>query len=201
MANLVRADYDQLAEIARTFESESGQVGRRVEGIRRQVEVLEGGDWIGVGARAFFREMHSEVLPALQRLVKALASAARATQQASSAMKEAEEESAGLFRRVPTAGGDDVVDALRQAGSMAQAELAGLGGAAEAAVPAGAGGGSAGGGSAGGGSAGGGSAGGGSSGGGAGGSWSGEIGFRQEKPGPDASEGKPASRPRGRRKR
>ena len=201
MANLVRADYDQLAEIARTFESESGQVGRRVEGIRRQVEVLEGGDWIGVGARAFFREMHSEVLPALQRLVKALASAARATQQASSAMKEAEEESAGLFRRVPTAGGDDVVDALRQAGSMAQAELAGLGGAAEAAVPAGAGGGSAGGGSAGGGSAGGGSAGGGSSGGGAGGSWSGEIGFRQEKPGSDASGGKPASRPRGRRKR
>jgi len=201
VANIVRADYDQLTEIAQTFESESGQVGRRVEAIRRLVEVLEGGDWIGEGARAFFREMHSEVLPALQRLVKALASAARATQQASSAMKEAEEESAGWFRRVPTGGGDDVVDALRRAGGIAQAELAGLGGAAEANVSVGAGGGAGGGSGGGSGSGGGAGAGGGSSGGAGGGSWSGEIGFRQEKPGPDASGGKPPSRPRGRRKR
>jgi WXG100 family type VII secretion target len=198
MANFVRAEYDQLSEISGTFESESGQVARRVDTIRRLMETLEGGDWIGKGAQAFFREMHSEVLPALQRLVKALAFAAKATQQASQAMKEAEEESAGIFRRDPYAG-DDVVDALRRAGGIAQAEVAGLGGAAQAAASAAASGaGSSGGGGGSGAGSEGGSAGGGSSGGG-GGSWSGEIGFRQEKPGPDSAGGRP--RATGRRKR
>ena len=72
MAQRVRANYDELAEISKKFEGESGHLRRRLDGIRRQMEQLEGGDWIGVGARAFYREMQSEVLPALQRLVQAL---------------------------------------------------------------------------------------------------------------------------------
>jgi len=98
VAHKIRADYEQLAQIATAFERQSSEVGRVVDRILRQVEVLEGGDWIGHGARAFYREMGSEVLPAMHRLVTALQSAGRTTQLASKLLKGAEDESAAIFR-------------------------------------------------------------------------------------------------------
>jgi WXG100 family type VII secretion target len=200
MAERVRADYDQLSEVARSFERESTELRRALDAIRRQVEVLERGDWIGKGAQAFYREMRSQVLPSLQRLVNALEAASRVTLQASRVMKEAEDDSANLFRRIPglvgspggPQGGDEVIDSMRAAGDIAMGELGsaasgglggGLGGSAAEipvagepladASPAGGGGGGGGGGLGG--------AGGDS---GGGGSWSGEIGFKQDKPKP-----------------
>ena len=198
MARLLRSDYDQLTDISRTFERESSEVKRSVDSINRKIEVLEGGDWIGEGAKAFYREMNSEVLPAMQRLMKALELASRATKQIAQVLKEAEEECSHMFSRGLADIGDAGAADIRRAGDIAMGELAGLGGQAV-------GGGGAGGApdsatpekapsGGGGGGSGGGAGGGGSGGGGGGGSWDGEIGFKQEKPArgkPSATSGRP----------
>src|SRR3990172_2116530 len=105
MAQRVRANYDELAEIAKRFEGESNHLRRHLDVLRRNVEGLEAGDWLGAGARAFYREMHSEVLPALQRLVRALEAGGHMAQQTSQTMKQAEDDSASLFQRLVLAGG------------------------------------------------------------------------------------------------
>jgi len=58
---------------------------------------LQGGDWIGQGARAFYHEMEQEVLPSLQRLANATKQAHRVTLQISRIVKEAEEAASRLL--------------------------------------------------------------------------------------------------------
>ena len=58
-------------------------------------------DWIGRGSQAFFREMQSEVLPALRRLHKALQKANRVTKEIVQTMQHAEEEASSPFRSIP----------------------------------------------------------------------------------------------------
>ena len=94
----VRADYDQLARIAAAFDRHAGETQRLVENVTRHVQVLEKGDWVGRGAKAFYREMDSQVLPSLRRLTSALNEARRTTAQISDVIKQAEDESARLFR-------------------------------------------------------------------------------------------------------
>lgn len=143
MARLLRSDYDQLADISRTFERESNEAKRSLDSIKRQIEVLEGGDWIGQGANAFYREMSSEVLPAMQRLVKALELASRAARQITQILKEAEEDISHGFSSFLGSIGDAGAADFRRAGEIAMGEGAGLGGQAEAGGGAGGGGGSA----------------------------------------------------------
>jgi len=178
---IFRASHDELPKIAKTFGSESTQVKSTIDRLNRVVQVLEGGDWVGEGATAFYGEMRSEVMPALLRLMKALEMGAAVTKQIGQVVDEVEQDTVHFFSAILVAfeGG-------------AAGEGGGLGG--QAGVSAGAGGaGSAptseeksSGGGGGGGSGGGGSGGGGGAGGGGGGSWDGEIGFRQEKPRPGA---------------
>lgn len=195
MARILRAEYDQLSKIAKVFGSESSNVKGSIDRLNRQIDVLEGGDWIGEGANAFYNEMRSEVMPAMQRLMRALAMASQITGQVIQILREAEEESASQFSGFLNSIGDAGAADFRQAGAIAMAEAGqgastgggsggagGGGGAAEASQPSGSGGG--------GGASGGGAGGGG--GGGGGGSWDGEIGYRQEKQAPGG--GKPASR-------
>ncbi len=186
---IVRASHDELPKIAKRFGSESAQVKATIDRLKRVIQVLEGGDWVGEGANAFFNEMRSVVMPAMLRLMKALETGASVTQQISRIVDEIEQETVGFF---------SVILATFEGG--AAGEGGGLGG--QAGVPAGGGdSGSAssadketpaGGGGSGGGSGG---SGGGGGGGGGGGSWDGEIGFKQEKPAP-GGQGKPPSKPR-----
>jgi uncharacterized protein YukE len=62
------------------------------------VNTLQGGDWVGQGARAFYAEMNSAVLPSLKRLSKALQSAQRVTQHISREIKAAEDEAAAILK-------------------------------------------------------------------------------------------------------
>jgi len=94
----VRADYDQLQEISKMFDRESDACNGKNQRVKSNIETLRGGDWQGVGARAFFKEMDSEVLPALGRLRHALAEAAKITAQVAKAMKQAEDDSSALFK-------------------------------------------------------------------------------------------------------
>ncbi len=66
--------------------------------LKQSIDGLQGGDWIGQGASAFYAEMGGQVLPSLQRLVKALTLAEKATRAISAEIKRAEQEAAALLK-------------------------------------------------------------------------------------------------------
>src|SRR3990172_6974690 len=99
----VRADHDSLRLIAQAMGQQSEASRRTLDRLRRAKEALQGGDWIGVGAKAFYREMDSEVLPSMGRLVSALERSAEVTRTISQIMKQAEDEAARLFQLVGAA--------------------------------------------------------------------------------------------------
>jgi WXG100 family type VII secretion target len=98
MTDEIRADYDQLEQVAGTFANQA----QTVQGILQQVlgryEDLENGGWIGMGADAFFTEMRGEVLPAVQRLIDALIEGGGATRDVAQVIKSAEQEASSRFR-------------------------------------------------------------------------------------------------------
>lgn len=176
---LLRASHDELPKVSKGFGGESSRVKSTIDRLNRVIQVLEGGDWVGEGATAFYKEMHSEVMPALQRLMKALEMGANVSDKIGRLIDELEQDCTSFLGAVLAS-----FEGGALAGGIVVGEMAGIGGQAEAA------GGSGGGASAatsekpssggGGGGAGGGAGGGGS--GGGGGSWDGEIGFKQGKP-------------------
>jgi WXG100 family type VII secretion target len=96
----VRADYEQLADIARVFNTQAERGQQLLAALQKSMETLQGGDWVGKSADKFYAEMKSAVLPAMTRVVRAMDEAATATRQISGIMKQAEEESAALFRLI-----------------------------------------------------------------------------------------------------
>ncbi|HLC06194.1 MAG TPA: WXG100 family type VII secretion target [Anaerolineales bacterium] len=119
----VRADYDGLAKISQSFSRQAAETERMIQSVRRCLGTLQGGDWVGQGAKVFYAEMDQEVLPSLNRLAAALSSAERVTRQVSQIMKEAEEEAARFFQIAFVGGG---------VSTLAGAAAAGLGGSAGA---------------------------------------------------------------------
>jgi WXG100 family type VII secretion target len=97
MADEVKADYDQLEQIANRFGNQSEEIQDMLQQVRSSMEKLES-DWIGRGSEAFFREMQGEVLPAVQRLQQALQEANRVTKEIVQTMQEADEEASSPFR-------------------------------------------------------------------------------------------------------
>lgn len=94
----VRSDYDQLQIIQNTFSSQADAIQRMNQNIKSRMDTLQGGDWIGEGARKFYSEMGDQVLPSLQRFQNALAEAARITRQLAQIMKQAEDEASSFFK-------------------------------------------------------------------------------------------------------
>ena len=194
MIIIIRADYDQMPDISKRFEREAVNVKRSIDSLNRTIEVLNGGDWFGEGANAFYREMESQVMPSMQNLLRVLQLGSGTTLKIVQVLHEAEQTITGSFATL--LGSFEVGISV---------EISGLGAAVGAAVAGSGGGGSGGGGaggseaeqpaSGGGGGGSGGGAGGGGSGGGGGGSWDGEIGFKQEKPAP-GGPATPLARPR-----
>lgn len=99
----IRWDYDQLIQIAKQFSHEADATRQTITALKRQMEVLEGGDWIGTGARAFYAEMNSAVLPAFERLARAMDEAARTTLAISEIGKGTEEATARILSRLAAA--------------------------------------------------------------------------------------------------
>lgn len=100
----IRTDHDRLVQIASSFGRQAQHAQQSVQRIQLQVDQLQGGDWIGRGAKAFYAEMDQEVLPALKRLTDALAQAQRTTIQISQVLQQAEEDASRLLRVI--LGGD-----------------------------------------------------------------------------------------------
>jgi WXG100 family type VII secretion target len=93
----VRADYDELGRIKKLFRHHADSSRATLSNLRNAKDALQGGDWVGQGATAFFREMDSDVLPRVQRLVAALERAEQVVQSVSQIVKHAEDEVAKIF--------------------------------------------------------------------------------------------------------
>lgn len=98
-SSVVRADYDALKSMSQSFGQNATQARQSLQRLRAQLDVLESGDWVGQGATAFYGEMNSQIVPTLNRLVKALDEAQRVTLQINQIMKAAEDEAAGYLNQ------------------------------------------------------------------------------------------------------
>jgi len=97
---IFHASHDELPKISKTFGRESAHVKSTIDRLNRVIQVLEGGDWIGEGAATFYGEMHSEVMPALLRLMKALEMGAAVTEQINRLVEEVEQETVHFFSAI-----------------------------------------------------------------------------------------------------
>lgn len=95
---IICVDYDPLQHAAQLFEREAQSCLQTLKQIEQAQNALESGGWKSQGATQFYNEMHSSVLPALKRLVKALETAGRVTRQVAQIMAQAEQEAAALFK-------------------------------------------------------------------------------------------------------
>jgi len=93
----IRADYDALRQISTAFAEESQAVRQALQRVQRAKEDLQGGDWSGQGATAFYREMDQEVLPSVRRLNEALGRAQQVTLQILQILQGAESEAARIL--------------------------------------------------------------------------------------------------------
>ena len=96
-APTVRSDYDQLKNVAQSFSQQADTLNGMNQNLQGNVDTLQGGDWIGQGAQAFYKEWGDTVMPTLKRLQSALSESARITQQISQVMKEAEDNASRVF--------------------------------------------------------------------------------------------------------
>ncbi len=98
MADEIRADYEQLEQIASRFASQEQAVQQMLQRVRGSMGKLENGGWIGRGAEAFFSEMDGKVLPASNRLQQALGEASHSVKEIAQTIRQAEEEASAVFR-------------------------------------------------------------------------------------------------------
>jgi WXG100 family type VII secretion target len=97
-ASKVRTDYEQLRQIAQVFGQQAECARQLLSALQKDMGTLQGGDWVGKSADKLYAEMNSAVLPAMQRVVAAMNEAASTTARISRVMKQAEDDSAALFR-------------------------------------------------------------------------------------------------------
>ena len=95
----VRADYDQLSQISKLFEEQADTTERTLRDMTQHEQVLQGGDWIGEGAQAFYSEMEQSILPTFQRLIAALRAAARTTKAISDLVQGTEQSTSSTFNK------------------------------------------------------------------------------------------------------
>jgi WXG100 family type VII secretion target len=93
----IRMDYDAGKECSACFSGSAERMRGLLNSLQRQMEHLQGGAWRGRGADAFYAEMKDWVLPAVDRLVKALEEACRCTETLAERFQAAEREAGALF--------------------------------------------------------------------------------------------------------
>jgi WXG100 family type VII secretion target len=98
MSDEIRADYDQLEEVASRFANQSHVIQQMLQKVRSSMSKLEDGGWIGRGSDAFFQEMQSEVLPASLRLQEVLDEASQVARNIVQIVRQAEDEASSPFR-------------------------------------------------------------------------------------------------------
>ncbi len=96
--DIIQARYDTLASVASRFGDQAQTNSDLLALVHQATRPLEAGGWQGRGSAAFFVEMNTQILPALQRLSSAFQEGDRVTLHIAKVLREAEEEAAKPFR-------------------------------------------------------------------------------------------------------
>ena len=108
MANVVRTDYEALAEAAKGLNAEADRVRQIATRLDRGADNLKRSSWTGKGAEAFYRELEGSILPCYRRLEAALKEAGQTMTALGEMFQQAEQEAAGYLRMTAAGGpGDD----------------------------------------------------------------------------------------------
>lgn len=125
----IRADYDALKQIAQRFGQEAEATLRTARNLEQAANTLRRGDWVGEGAKKFYAEFDSAILPSVKRLQSALEHAGQTTKKIADVVRQAEELAARLLGATVAAGSSSV-------GASLAAQAAGGDGAAVQPTPA-----------------------------------------------------------------
>ena len=94
----LQAQYDQLEQISALFQQQSEKSNAIYRQLAQQLETLKPG-WISDAATAFYQDFDTDVLPATDRLAKALNQSSLVTRQIVSLLQSAEDECANMLPR------------------------------------------------------------------------------------------------------
>jgi WXG100 family type VII secretion target len=98
MADTVQVDHDQMNGISQRLADQAEQVRAVYQKIKQQLDVLDdGAAWVGPNATKCFDIFNNTLLPACQRLHQALDQGSNTTKQVAKMMRDADEETKGLF--------------------------------------------------------------------------------------------------------
>ncbi len=97
VSSLIRMDYDEGKTCETCFSQQADATRQLLNSLKRQLDQLSAGGWLGRGAQQFYAEMQDIVLPALERMSAALEEACRCTQRIAQDFQKAEQEAGRLF--------------------------------------------------------------------------------------------------------
>jgi WXG100 family type VII secretion target len=93
----IRIEYDVMEQIAKKFFTQADLTDQSLKSLGTQMGTLQDGDWMGEGAKKFFSEMNSGVIPSVKGLSQALMEGGQVTQKISQVMRRADEDAARLI--------------------------------------------------------------------------------------------------------
>lgn len=99
MPTLRRVHYDEMSAIVKSFRSEQAEIEALLKQTKGKVESLHNNQWVGQGSEKFFDEMEGQLLPAVQRLARALGFAADTAQKIHEVIHRHDEETKSFFAK------------------------------------------------------------------------------------------------------
>jgi WXG100 family type VII secretion target len=97
MSDITSIQYEAMQQVARSFQEESVRISRVMSVVENHLNTLKGGGWIADAATQMYREMDSEVCPAIKRLQDALTAAAEVSNEIARTLLNGEEEACGCL--------------------------------------------------------------------------------------------------------
>lgn len=98
-ADIITINYEVMGQIVREFLDEQARVNRIIQRLNNQIEVLEGGAWKSEAATAYYRDMETDLMPAMRRLTESLFKASLVTHHIITIFEGAEEDASSLLQR------------------------------------------------------------------------------------------------------
>lgn len=95
---IIQVEYEQMAGLSQRMRGRAEACSALRRRLQQALTPLQQGGWYGRGATAFFREMESDVLPAMNRLETALTEGHLVLDEMVRIFQQAEEEAAASLR-------------------------------------------------------------------------------------------------------
>lgn len=98
---LFKIMFDQTSQVNKNFAQLSSDITQMNGKLKAAHAQLEGKDWVGVGAEQFNRDMNDTLMPALDRLAKAMQAGADHIGKAEKIMHKADDDQKSIWQKLP----------------------------------------------------------------------------------------------------